>query len=130
MASHRAPYKAHLGGARWLHWQAMISATNVLAELPMTDELPAIVLSEPVDRLALESRLLCINHCFQNEMLSLLYSRHQIDADRVVNLQITHFGFADDDEHASLASAAVGVANDLLAVVESYADFEGLMNSW
>ena len=108
----------------------MISATNVLAELPMTDELPAIVLSEPVDRLALESRLLCINHCFQNEMLSLLYSRHQIDADRIVNLQIAGLGFADNDEHASLAFAAVGVANDLLAVVESYADFEGLMNSW
>jgi hypothetical protein len=107
----------------------MISATNVLAELPMTDELPAIVLSEPVDRLALEGRLLCINQRFQNEMLGLLYSRHQIDADRVMNLQITHFGFADDDEHASLAFAAVGVANDLLAIAECYTDLKGFMNS-
>ena len=35
---------------------------------------------------------------FRGATLLPLYSRHQIDADRVVNLQITHFGFADDDK--------------------------------
>ena len=98
LATHRAPCKAHLGGARWLHCLAMISVPNVLAEIPMIDGWPVIIFSGPADRLAFEGRLLCINRRFRNKTLSLMNGRHQIDADRVVNLQITHFGFADDNK--------------------------------
>ena len=76
----------------------MISVPNVLAEIPMIDGWPVMIFSGPADRLAFEGRLLCINRRFRNKTLSLMNGRHQIDADRVVNLQITHFGFADDDE--------------------------------
>ena len=62
------------------------------------DRWPVIIFSGPADRLAFEGRLLCIDRRFRNKTLSLMNGRHQIGADRVVNLQITHFGFADDDK--------------------------------